>query len=216
LPLRVIFNSQLKFPVLDKMLSPNIIFSILPYIIGCNTASNAQVIFNGPITAEAGGMHNIHVRYEKPVDGELSIHYGKCNIKAEEHSHHCLGTAHIGRHPLAKRHLEWQDSRPTKFVWLPPADIPDGGCLHAFSNGELVGTSDPIRAARRKRRRQESFADIADAEGPWFDGVEYLKQKELDKVFVAQAKSKTIGIIGAGISGLMTAVCLFLDMKSQP
>lgn len=44
-----------------------------------------------------------------------------------------------------------------------------------------------------------------DAEGPWFDGVAYLKEKEPDDTFVASAKSKTIGIIGGGMSGLMTA-----------
>ncbi|KAJ9622609.1 hypothetical protein H2203_006257 [Taxawa tesnikishii (nom. ined.)] len=44
-----------------------------------------------------------------------------------------------------------------------------------------------------------------DAMGPWFDGVEYLKEKEPDEVFVAQAKTKKIGIIGGGMSGLMSA-----------
>ena len=44
-----------------------------------------------------------------------------------------------------------------------------------------------------------------DAEGPWFDGVVYLKEKEPDEVFVAAAKSKSIGILGGGMSGLMTA-----------
>lgn len=35
-----------------------------------------------------------------------------------------------------------------------------------------------------------------DAEGPWFDGVAYLKEKEPEEAFVAAAKSKSIGIIG--------------------
>jgi len=52
------------------------------------------------------------------------------------------------------------------------------------------------------------MADVADAEGPWFDGVQYLKQKEPDAAFVSQAKSKTIGILGGGMSGLMTAYLL--------
>jgi hypothetical protein len=78
--------------------------------------------------------------------------------------------------------------------------------LHAFSQGDLVGTSEPVNIVRRKMRRGKSFADVADPEGPWFDGVEYLRQKEPDEVFVAQAKSKKIGIIGGGMSGLMTAV----------
>jgi hypothetical protein len=182
------------------------------YIGGCAATSHPDVIFNEnrPITVEAGGMHNVHLRYTKSIDGKLSIHYGGCSIEAEENSHHCLGTTHIGRHPLAKRHFEWKDSRPTKFVWLPPSDVPDRGCLHAFSDGRLIGTSGPVRVTRRRQRRQESFADVADPEGPWFDGVQYLEQKEPDEIFVAQAKSKTIGIIGGGMSGLMTAVCSFV------
>jgi hypothetical protein len=185
------------------------------YASSCTATSNQHIIFNEPITAEAGGMQNVHLRYDKPIDGKLSIYYGKCSVKTEEHSHHCLGSTHIGRHPLAKRHLQWQNNRPTKFVWLPPSDVPDGGCLHAFSDGKLVGTSDPVTVMRRKRRRQESFADVADPQGPWFDGVQYLKQKEPDEVFVAQAKSKTIGIIGGGMSGLMTAVCSFALLRHE-
>lgn len=44
-----------------------------------------------------------------------------------------------------------------------------------------------------------------EAEGPWFDGVAYLNEKEPGDVFVAKAKSQTIGIVGGGMSGLMTA-----------
>jgi hypothetical protein len=51
-------------------------------------------------------------------------------------------------------------------------------------------------------------ANGKDAEGTWFDGVQYLKDKELDSVFVASAKSKKIGIRGGGMSGLMSAVSL--------
>jgi hypothetical protein len=189
--------------------------SILAFFFAASHASistaifHPDVIFNGnlPITAEAGGMHNVHLQYINPVDGKLSIHHGNCNIKKEKHSHHCLGTTNIGTHPLAKRHLRWEDNRPTKFVWLPPPDIPDGGCLHAFLDGRLVGTSHPVIVVRRKRRRQKSFPDVADPEGPWFDGVQYLQQKEPDEVFVAREKGKKIGIIGGGMAGLMTAVC---------
>lgn len=44
-----------------------------------------------------------------------------------------------------------------------------------------------------------------DAEGPWFDGVEYLREKEPSEAFVTSQKSETIGIVGGGMSGLMTA-----------
>lgn len=47
-----------------------------------------------------------------------------------------------------------------------------------------------------------------DAWGPWFDGVELLRNKEIGAVDVAKAKSKDIAIIGAGMSGLMTYLVL--------
>ena len=59
--------------------------------------------------------------------------------------------------------------------------------------------------SRRKQRRSVAAADIMDAQGPWFDGVAYLQEKEPEEAFVSMAKSKTIGILGGGMSGLMTA-----------
>ena len=47
-----------------------------------------------------------------------------------------------------------------------------------------------------------------DVMGPWFDGVEHLSQKEVSSVNVDAAKSKEIGIVGAGMSGLMTFLLL--------
>lgn len=150
-------------------------------------------------------MQNIHLA-EYAVDGHLSIHYGQCDLKKSNEAHHAIGSTHVGQHRLAKRHLDWENHRPTRFVWLPPKNISSGGCLHAFSDEELIGTSEPVKVKRRKLRKRKTFADVADPEGPWFDGVKYLQQKEPDSTFVAQAKSKSIGIIGGGMSGLMTAV----------
>lgn len=47
-----------------------------------------------------------------------------------------------------------------------------------------------------------------DALGAWFEGVRMLKQKEPAMVDVKAAKSKEIGIVGAGMSGLMTYLIL--------
>lgn len=51
-------------------------------------------------------------------------------------------------------------------------------------------------------------ANGIDPLGPWFDGVELLKQKEVASVNVAAAKDKQIAIVGAGMSGLMTYLVL--------
>ena len=168
-----------------------------------------SVTFNGPTTVELNGIQNIHIRYNRPIDGQLSIHYGRCetlNAPSREEHHHRIGTTAIGNHPLAKRNAQWKNSRPERFVWIVPEDAPDGGCLHAYIGDELIGSSDPITVTKKFDKRSVPLADIADAEGPWFDGVQYLKEKEPDKVFVAQEKKKKIGILGGGMSGLMSAV----------
>ncbi|KAK3051840.1 hypothetical protein LTR09_007140 [Extremus antarcticus] len=165
----------------------------------------ASITFQDDIEAEAGGLHNIHISYNTPLDGELSIHYGPCDIEASTDCHHTLGRTHVGNHPLAKRHIAYTDQRPSRFVWLPPTDISSDGCLHAFSGDVVVGRSTPVTVKSRQQRRWTAAADIMDAEGPWFDGVAYLKEKEPDEVFVAKTKSQTIGILGGGMSGLMTA-----------
>lgn len=179
----------------------------LCFAVGSSSALSS-VEFHGPITVEAGGMQNIQVTYQQPINGHFEIHYGDCGLSRRGATYHRIGSTHVGNHPLAKRHLDWHGSRPKRFVWLPARDLPDGGCLHAFIDNELAGTSDPVRIVRRKRRRNAAFADVADPEGPWFDGVKYLQQKEPDSVFVSQAKNKTIGIIGGGMAGLMTSYLL--------
>ncbi|KAF2085671.1 hypothetical protein K490DRAFT_75051 [Saccharata proteae CBS 121410] len=177
-------------------------------IAGNAILSSSSITFQGPFEAEANGMHNVHVSYSRPIDGELSIYYGSCQSMTFKDAHHRVGKIHVGVHPLAPRHTGWKDNRPSKFVWLPPSDTPSGGCLHAFVGETWVGSSEEYQIKKRKARRSIAFADIADAEGPWFDGVEYLKEKEPSETFVAQSKSKTVGILGGGMSGLMTAFLL--------
>ncbi|KAF2186953.1 L-amino-acid oxidase [Zopfia rhizophila CBS 207.26] len=174
--------------------------------IACNPLRRTMVTFDGPFEVQANGMHNVKIAYGGQVDGELSIHYGSCDLRTHEEAHHCLGKTHVGSHPLARRHLDWEDRRPTKFVWLPREDTPDAGCLHASLGNELIGQSQPITVRKPVERRSAAFADVADTMGPWFDGVIYLQQKEPDEVFVAKAKAKSIGIIGGGISGLMSSL----------
>ncbi|KAF2215452.1 hypothetical protein CERZMDRAFT_94863 [Cercospora zeae-maydis SCOH1-5] len=166
---------------------------------------STTISFDHDIVAEAGGVHNVQIAYNTPLDGELSLHYGSCESLATEDCHHELGRTYVGAHSLAKRHEPHPDQRPTRFVWLPPSDTVSGGCLQAFSGTTLVGRSSPVTVKSRKQKRWLAAADIMDAEGPWFDGVAYLQEKEPNERFVAAAKSKTIGILGGGMSGLMTS-----------
>jgi monoamine oxidase len=198
------FDTQLPSP-LAKMLVPALL-SIVGSAAGASVIGRSpSITFQDNILAEAGGMQNVHIEYAAPLDGELSLHYGSCDVQSSNDCHHTLGSTHVGNHELAKRHSTHDSQRPTKFVWLPPHDAPSTGCLHAFSGETLVGRSSPISMARRKQRRSIAAADIMDAEGPWFDGVQYLQEKEPGEAFVASAKSKTVGILGGGMSGLMTS-----------
>lgn len=190
----------------QKVLPHAFLLSIISTTVNCGSILHPSVSFDGPFEVEANGMHNVKITYTGPVNGEFSIHYGSCTLTRHEEAHHCLGKTHVGSHPLAKRHLDWEYNRPTKFVWLPREDSPNSGCLHAFLGKEVIGRSPPIRVSKRQERRSTAFADIADAMGPWFDGVVHLQEKEPDEVFVASAKSKTIGIVGGGMSGLMSSV----------
>lgn len=169
---------------------------------------SASVDFLGPFDVEASGVHNIHIAYNNPLDGDFSIHYGECtSSESSIRKHHQVGSTNIGKRAFAKRNLEWTDSRPERFVWVVPSKVPDRGCLHAYLNGEeIVGMSQPINIMTKRSRRSVEIADYVDTEGPWFDGVQYISEKEPDEVFVAKAKSSTIGILGGGMSGLLSAV----------
>lgn len=169
--------------------------------------ASESVSFQGSLDVEQGGLHNIHVEYHDDLNGELHIVYGSCTINSPSQAHHQVGRTHIGNHPAAKRHLDWDEQRPTKFVWLAPSDVVDG-CLHAFVDGALVGRSDQLNVKARKLRRRATLSDVAEPLGAWFDGVAYMQQKQPDDVFVAATKEKSIGILGGGMSGLMTSLLL--------
>lgn len=66
----------------------------------------------------------------------------------------------------------------------------------------------------RLKKRSTVEGDVAtlsslnDPYGAWFDGVSYLQSKNNSDSFVAGQKSQKIGIIGAGMSGLMSGLLL--------
>lgn len=170
------------------------------------------VTFLSPSQISAGSAYNVIIAYEANADGELTITYGSCDGAAVvSDAKQLVGTTHVGGHPLAARHGDHEGRRPTKFVWLTPTDT-TGGCLHAFLNGELVGQSEDLPVAKRVARRsaKTSFVEVAGDDSMWFNGVTYLEQKGPDESFVAAAKNRSFGILGAGMSGLMSSVSLKL------
>ncbi|ENH63766.1 L-amino-acid oxidase [Fusarium oxysporum f. sp. cubense race 1] len=173
--------------------------------------NSPSVKFISPSKVSPGSAQNVVVEYNGDVDGHLTLTYGACSDElsvAEAHQH--VGSTHVGQHPLAKRHLDHQDKRPTRFVWLTSEDI-SGGCLSAFLDGELIGQSDELDVVKRLARRtakKKSFADVAGDDSLWFDGVAYLKQKQPDDFFVTATKNKSFGILGGGMSGLLSSLIL--------
>lgn len=172
-------------------------------------SSQPAVTFVTPSKLSPGSAQNVVVEYAGDVDGELTIAYGSCDSQAEvSTATQRIGSTHVGRHPLAERHLDHRDQRPTKFVWLAPEDLSEG-CLRAFLDDKLVGQSEKLVVTKRLGRRNEkrkSFADVAGEDSLWFDGVAYLKQKQPSDTFVAATKSKSFGILGGGMSGLLSSV----------
>ncbi|KAH7179885.1 uncharacterized protein B0J16DRAFT_291468 [Fusarium flagelliforme] len=168
--------------------------------------NSPSITFISPSKLSPGSAQNIVVQYAGDVDGQLTLAYGSCDSDAETWQR--IGSTHVGQHPLAARHLDHQDKRPTSFVWVVPSDVSDG-CLNAFLDDSLIGQSDRLVAQRLKRRSEKkSFADVAGDDSLWFDGVAYLKQKQPDDIFVSATKNKTFGILGGGISGLMSSLIL--------
>ncbi|QPH15890.1 hypothetical protein C2857_000409 [Epichloe festucae Fl1] len=149
-------------------------------------------------------LANVHVSTSsRQVAGPVTFTHGSCAAQSRQDSHHVVSSAGSGL----------VDSR---LVWIIPEDAPDGGCISAWDDkGALVGRSAPQnleRAAVIARRATKPIgmteANGFDALGQWFDGVKFLKQKEPGAVDVKDAKSKSIGIVGAGLSGLTTYLLL--------
>lgn len=157
---------------------------------------------------------NVHVSSVDSSAYPFTVSYGGCHSATSQHeAHHTISTV-----------IEQSSDR---LVWILPEDISTNGCLSAWSaRHELVGRSEPLEVNKFSRpwikkreldrgRRLSKRASIPmtnasgiDAQGPWFDGVELLKQKEIGTVSVNEAKAKKIAIVGAGMAGLMTFLCL--------
>lgn len=96
----------------------------------------------------------------------------------------------------------------TRFVWLAPAELPQGGCLQAFSGSKIIGRSEPIEVQPTPLKKRSTLSDINDPYGPWFDGVAYLQSKNQTESFVAGKKDQKIAILGGGMAGLMSGLLL--------
>ena len=140
---------------------------------------------------------NVHISRENDFADPFTVSYGGCYSSTSRHgAHHTVSTV--------------TDHISDRLVWILPEDIPSDGCLSAWSpRDELVGRSEPLKVNKRSRlwiRKREldqgtrlskrasipmTNASGIDAQGPWFDGVELLKDKEIGTVSVKEAKAKS-------------------------
>lgn len=139
---------------------------------------------------------NIHLSQSHPSVFPYTVTYGPC---------HSLSTQAEADHHVALV----RDDSTDRLVWVLPDDISSNGCLSAWSSSsEPVGRSEPLKIKKdskhwmRKRHldrgtKMSKRASIPmtnasgiEANGPWFDGVEALKESEISTVDAAQAKAK--------------------------
>ncbi|KAI1463958.1 flavin-containing amine oxidoreductase-domain containing protein [Daldinia caldariorum] len=149
----------------------------------------------------SSGLANVHISFNNLIDGVITYSYGRCDNTRLSEAHHTLGQS--------------SNTKESRLVWVLPKDAKFDGCISAWDQrGHLIGRSEPQRLSRRKLKRrgansiEMTNATGIDAWGPWFDGVELLKNKEICAVDVEKAKSKEVAIVGAGMSGLMTYLVL--------
>ncbi|KAI6280396.1 hypothetical protein MCOR28_004295 [Pyricularia oryzae] len=140
---------------------------------------------------------------ESAPAGALTYTYGECTSESHQDAHHVIATA---SGPTS--------SGESRLAWSIPEDAKSGGCISAWdSAGRLVGrsgpqTMHPSRSRKAKRGIVMSQTDGFDTLGPWFDGVAHLEAKNLSVVDAEAAKASKVGIVGAGMSGLMTYLVL--------
>lgn len=151
---------------------------------------------NIALNSRSANVH-VHVSEAQHSVYPFTIIYGEC---------HYLNSQYDAHHMVSK--VQGQGTH--RLVWVLPEDIDTSGCLSAWSlRDELVGMSEPLTINKfsrqwiRKRQLDRrtrlskrasipmSNASGIDAEGPWFDGVEVLKGKEVSEVNVIEAKAKS-------------------------
>ena len=141
---------------------------------------------------------NVHIARALDAAYPFTVSYGGCHSStSEREAHHVVSTV--------------TDRDSDRLVWILPDDIPTNGCLSAWSaQHTLVGRSEPLNVDKNSRlwiRKREldqgtklskragipmTNASGIDAQGPWFDGVELLKEKEIGAVSVKEAKAKSV------------------------
>ncbi|KAI5778545.1 flavin-containing amine oxidoreductase-domain containing protein [Geopyxis carbonaria] len=148
-------------------------------------------------------LANIHIATTGTSVSNIDVTYGGCGREATDSIHH-----HVKRN--------FDSGGVSRLIWMIPADAPIEGCLSAWdvATSKLLGRSEmlSLHTAKRKRRRDLESIKMTkpdfELDGPWFNGVAYLKDRNISHTDEKVAKGKKIGIIGGGMSGLMISLLL--------
>lgn len=193
-------------------------FSILPVTLAVALSGNIEISVND---VTAPNIVNVHLFYRESDFGKHLFTYGSCDIASPVDSLHRVATIPSGP----------SSGHDSRLVWVVPDSVSPGGCIAAWDmEGARIGQSEPLSLdsilqdsfTKRDRIPMTNESGI-DAEGPWFNGVTLLKSKDFGAVDAKKIKEKcnrskssqnsiansftlAIGILGAGISGLMTHV----------
>lgn len=168
---------------------------IIPLTIATSTNLPLKLSVKVPLDSQSA---NVHISSAAKSIYPFTVSYGGCHSStSQREAHHTLSTVAEQDHD--------------RLVWILPENLPTNGCLSAWSaRHELVGRSEPLEVNKDSRpwikkreldqgRRLSKRASIPmsnesgiDAQGPWFDGVEVLKEMEIGSVSVKEAKAKSM------------------------
>ncbi|KAI4231412.1 MAG: hypothetical protein L6R40_007734 [Gallowayella cf. fulva] len=170
--------------------------------LGHFAAVAATTSVNLPVKLEVRGTlnsrsANVHLSRSHESTYPFTVTYGPCRDSTSQFE---------SEHTISEVHHQGTN----RLIWLLPEDVSSGGCLSAWSSrSELIGRSQELQIEKTskqwiKKRQLEkgtrlgkraripmTSASGIDAQGPWFDGVELLKEKGVTAVDAAQAKAKS-------------------------
>jgi len=185
-------------------------------------------------TAIDTGLSNIHLIGTGPLKDGVAYTYGSCSAFSSQDSHHFVSSTPPG--DIIPDRLLWrvpEDAPPGGCIsaW----GLNDGSLYGRSLPLEVQAGLKKRNLAKREINpiKMDNSSGI-DTSGPWFDGVKLLQDKEVPPIVIEELKKKSgllcmnigydnaalvpllndmliwrfveIGILGAGMSGLMTGV----------
>ncbi|KAL3431270.1 hypothetical protein BDV09DRAFT_198889 [Aspergillus tetrazonus] len=158
---------------------------------------------------QQGGLANIYINWLETPPSVIEAVYSRCLDLNTSVPHQTIGRFSVRGQP------------PQRLVWAVPENAQTDSCVYVYgiqsgASPLVLGKSEPVHFTYKPKKR--SVADPAnpllkdfDALGTWFDGVAAIKKKaELHGGVTSgpSPKDRKIAIVGAGISGLATALML--------